>query len=109
MTEKILGKITSAEYGIVKDHPFLFGLQLHFSLSGGDNIGCGYVYTDNINKGCKWTLEKRQCAITKSVDTVHKFLKDAKVNYVSELINRPVEVTVENNTFEGFRILTEVL
>ena len=109
MREKILGKITSAEYGMVKDYPFLFGLQLHFSLGGSSNIGCGCVYTYNISEGCKWTPEKRQRTITKSVDTIHKFLKDAKVSYVSELINIPVEVTIENNTFKDFRILTEVL
>lgn len=109
MTEKHLGKIKSAEYGIVKDYPFLFGLQLQFSLGNGAGIGCGCVYTDNISKGCNWTTEKRQCEITKSVDTVHRFLKEAKINYVSELIGKPVEVTIEDNTFKGFRILTEVL
>lgn len=30
MTEKMLGKITFAEYGQVDDYPFLFGLQLGF-------------------------------------------------------------------------------
>ena len=28
MLEKCLGKITSAEYGIHKDYPYLFGVQL---------------------------------------------------------------------------------
>lgn len=47
--------------------------------------------------------------IADSVRNVHQILKDAKVNYVSELINKPVEVTIEDNTFKDFRILTEVL
>ena len=51
----------------------------------------------------------REESITKSVEEVNQILKDAKVNYVSELVNKPVEVTMENNTFKDCRILTEVL
>jgi hypothetical protein len=109
MTGKILGKITSAEYGMVRDYPFLFGLQLYFKLGDGTSIGCGGRYTENVSESCKWTVQERQCSITKSVDEVHKILKDAKVSYVSELINKPVEVEIEKNTFKSFRILTEVL
>lgn len=109
MTRKVLGKITSAEYGMVGDYPFLFGLQLYFSLSDGCSIGCGGKYTINISEHCKWSNEERQNGITRSVDEVHKILKDAKVSHVSQLINKPVEVTIEDNCFKDFRILTEVL
>ena len=109
MTGKILGKITKAEYGMVGDYPFLFGLQLYFNLGDGTSIGCGSRYTINIGEACKWTTEERQRGITESVDKVHKILKDAKVNYVSELKGVPVEVEIEKNTFKSFRILTEVL
>ena len=109
MTEKILGKITKAEYGMVNDYPYLFGLQLYFKLGDGTSIGCGSRYTENIGGACKWTAEERQCAITKSVDDIHRILKDAKVDYVSELVGKPVEVEIEKNTFKDFRILTEVL
>ena len=37
------------------------------------------------------------------------FLKDAKVSYISELVNKLVEVEIEPSTFKSFRILTEVL
>ena len=109
MNGKILGKITKAEYGMVRDYPFLFGLQLYFKLGDGTFIGCGGKYTENIGEACKWTTEERQSGITKSVDEVHRILKDAKVNYVSELVGKPVEVEIEKNTFKDFRILTEVL
>ena len=109
MTEKILGKITSAKYGMVCDYPFLFGLQLYFKLSDNTSIGCGSRYTINISKACTWGKCERQEAITRNVDEIHKILSDAKVCYVSELINKPVEVTIENNAFKDFRILTEVL
>lgn len=48
-------------------------------------------------------------AVTQTIEFVNDILKAAKVNYVSELINKPVEVTIENDTFKDFRILTEVL
>lgn len=109
MTGKFLGKITSAEYGMVRDYPFLFGLQLYFKLGDGSAVGCGGRYTENIGAACNWTAEERQCGITKTVDKVHKILKDAKVNYVSQLVGKPVEVEIDGNTFKNFRILTEEL
>ena len=109
MIEKVLGKITKAEYGMVRDYPFLFGLQLRFQLGDGTSVGCGGKYTENIGKACKWEESERKDAIVKTVEEVNKILKDAKVNYVSELVNKPVEVEIEKNTFKDFRILTEVL
>ena len=109
MTVKILGKITFAEYGTVKDYPFLMGLQLGFKLGDGSGVMDGGSNTINISKECKWEEGERGAAITVGVEKVHKILEDAKVNYVSELINKPVEVTIDKNCFKDFRILTEVL
>lgn len=107
-TTKELGKITFAEYGTIRDYPFLIGLQLGFSM-GGSGVMDGGKYTVNISPECKWGIFDREDTITKSVEEVNRILEDAKVNYVSQLINKPVEVTMENNTFKDFRILTEVL
>ena len=52
---------------------------------------------------------EREAAITVNIEKVYEILKDAKVNYISELINKPVEVTIDKNCFKDFRILTEVL
>ena len=109
MDGKILGKIDFAEYGTIKDYPFLIGLQLGFKLGDGCGIMDGRKYTVNIDKHCRWEESDRAIAVTASVEKVHQILKDAKVNYVSQLINKPVEVTIKNNTFKDFRILTEVL
>ena len=106
--EKMLGKIDFAEFGTIRDMPFLIGLQLGFSM-GGYGVMDGGRYTVNISPECKWEKSERVEAVTKIVEDVNKILKDAKVNYVSELVNKPVEVTLVNNTFESFRILTEVL
>lgn len=109
MTGKILGKINFAEYGTVRDYPFLIGLQLGFKLGDGTYVMDGGINTINISEECKWEEAEREAAITVSVEKVYQILKDAKVNYVSELINKPVEVTIDKNCFKDFRILTEVL
>ena len=109
MTGKILGKINFAEYGTVRDYPFLIGLQLGFKLGDGTGVMDGGSNTINISKECKWEETEREAAITLSVEKIYQILKDAKVNYVSELINKPVEVTIDKNCFKDFRILTEVL
>ena len=109
VTGKNLGKITFAEYGTIKDHPFLVGLQLGFKLGDGTSVMDGGSNTVNINEECKWEEAEREAAITVSVEKVYEILKDAKVNYISELINKPIEVTIDKNCFKDFRILTEVL
>ena len=106
--EKRLGKIVSAEFGLYPDRPFLYGLILEFSFPYS-GIGDGGKYTVNISKECKWEKSDRQEAITKNAEFVSGILKDAKCNYVSELKNKPVEVTIVDNMFKSFRILTEVL
>ena len=106
---KLLGKITFAEYGVIRDYPFMIGLQLGFSLSDGSAVMDGGKHTVNISPDCKWVTTNREIAITKSVDNVYNVLKAAKATYVSDLIGKPVEVEVVNYTFKDFRILTEVL
>lgn len=108
MVTKELGKITFAEYGTIRDYPSCIGLQLGFRM-GGSAVMDGGKYTVNISPEAKWKELNREATITKTIEEVDRILKDAKVNYVSELENKPVEVTMENNTFKDFRILTEVL
>lgn len=109
MTEKVLGKIDFAEFGTIKDYPFLIGLQLGFKLGDNGAIMNGSAHTVNIDKQCRWEESERQQAITVTIEQLYKILNEAKVNYVSQLINKPVEVEIESNTFKSFRILTEVL
>lgn len=109
MTVKQLGKIDFAEFGTIKDYPFLIGLQLGFQLGDKTWIGDDGKYTVNISPVYKWKPEKRTEAVAQTVEFVNDILKAANVNYVSELINKPVEVTIEDNYVKDFRILTEVL
>ena len=105
---KELGKITHAEFGRYPDRPFLFGLQLGFEF-GGCGIFDGGKYTINISDACKREKFDRSDALNSIIDFTNKTLVDAKVDYVSELIGKPVEITLESNRFMGFRILTEVI
>lgn len=105
---KELGKITFAEYGMYPDRPFLFGLQLGFAFKGS-GVFDGAKYTINISDDCRWERQEKLDAIEKSINHIHKILKDAKVNYVSQLLGKPVEVTFDGNCFHDFRILTEVI
>lgn len=108
MVEKMLGKITYAEFGKISDYPFLIGLQLGFEMNGCAVMDGGR-YSVNISKECKWTPEERAREITIIVEKINEILTAAKVNSISQLIGKPVEVTLVNNTFKEFRILTEVL
>ena len=108
MTEKLLGKIIFAEYGLYPDRPFLFGLLLGFSFSAG---GCesGSRYTVNMSQECRWSAEERTTAIVKNVEFVYDLLSAAGCDYISGLVGKPVEAVFENYLFKEFRILTEVL
>lgn len=103
MREKLLGKIQSAHIGFHPDRPYWYGLFITFSLGGGASVlSCDTIIAIiNRNDEPKEVQEQER----KVID----ILKDAKVNYVDELINVPVEVTIENNIFKSFRVLTEVL
>lgn len=107
---KMLGKITMAEFGVIRDYPFLMGLQLEFKFGDGSMVCDGGKYTVNMSSSCKWTSEKEKHEAIKHVmEMTYDILKDAKVKYVSDLVDIPVEVTLDDNTFHDFRILTEVL
>lgn len=107
--QKYLGKIKSAEYGTVKDYPFMMGIQLQFSFDGG-GVGDGGKFTVNQSPNYKWESEEKKFSIIlNQQQELFKTLSDAKVNYVSELKNKPIEIVIKDNMFDSFRILTEVL
>ena len=109
---KELGKISSVKFGFISDYPFLFGLQLTFQGKGW-GIGCGGKYTINmkeIDNDTKFTIEEQKDFLHKAMKDVIKILNDAKVNNVYDLVNKPVEVILNNDdNFDSFRILSEVL
>lgn len=109
MTGKLLGKISDVRFGFIPDYPFLFGLDLTFKLSDSGYIGTGEQYTVNISEACKWSEEERNAALIDMINQVIKVMKNAEITNISDLKNKPVEVTINQNIFQDFRILTEVL
>lgn len=95
---KQLGKIKSVNFGF---NEYLFGLNL--TLEGKSWGTCtGYYYNPSY-KGDNTEYIKEM------LDNVQKLLKDAKVDSVEKLLNKPIEVIFEGSLLKNFRILTEVL
>ncbi|MEC2491381.1 hypothetical protein P9X15_25895 [Bacillus cereus] len=110
MDGKFLGKIEKAEFGTWRDRPFLMGLQLEFRFDGNSGVSCGGRHLINIGEHCNWESEdEKHKAYQKVLKETNRILKDAKVNIVSELVGKPIEITIENQMYKEFRILTEVL
>ncbi|MED1436940.1 MULTISPECIES: hypothetical protein [Bacillus cereus group] len=109
MEQKYLGKIVKAEFGTHRDRPFLMGLQLEFRFDNG-GVSCGSRHLININNDCKWDSEEdKNTAYQRVLKELAFVLKEAKVNTVSELVGKPIEITIENQMYKSFCILTEVL
>ena len=113
MTEKMLGKISRATYGLGGYQGVQLGIHLAFE---GKGWGCGhsdcvwdYEFTESPDAHTKWSETDRTNRMITINRKLSRFLKEAKVDSVSELAGIPVEVTFENNGFKEFRILTEVL
>lgn len=110
MEERYLGKITEANYGLGSDRDFTFGLQLSFSFDGkGADDPYHLINMEDPGPYHNFNLEEQNRVIVKESRFLYRLLKDAKCRYVSELVNKPVEVTVDGHLLKSFRILTEVL
>ncbi|WP_442636510.1 hypothetical protein [Rossellomorea marisflavi] len=109
MEEVVLGKITKAEYGQSPNYQCMFGIHLSFEFPSG-GIADGEKYLLNISPDFKWEDEdEKNRMFMVQQEEINKVLTDAKVNYVSQLVNKPVEITINNRFFKKFRILTEVV
>jgi hypothetical protein len=110
MEEKKLAKISSVRVGFCGYQDAMIGFEMAF-VGKGWGIG-GWVraaWFDGPSEHAKWTVEDRAKTLAEAVMEIGQILRDAEVNDVSELVGIPVEVTIENNTFKSFRVLTEVL
>lgn len=92
MTEKRLGRITSARFG-----------------HGGYQDACIGLSVSLGGERSKWTEHDRDAEIAKSVRFLSTILKQAKVHDVAKLKDIPVEVEFDGMALKSWRILTEVL
>lgn len=101
--ETYLGKIASAEFGLVEERPYLIGLQLCFEFDGSTIYNTQGKYFVNMN---------HENSLIQSIEMtmqINKLLLAAGCAHISQLAGKPVEITLDGNRFEDFRILTEVL
>jgi hypothetical protein len=110
--ETVLMKIDNATFGLGGYQDAQLGLHLSFSNSGS-GVATSYSYWDYENikhtENARWSEADRDRALIEVLRNLSVYLKEAKVSDVSQLVGIPVEVTLDNNTFRSFRILTEVL
>lgn len=104
-----LGHITRANFGLMQDRDFLYGLIIDLSLQDGYYVTGTEVTNINHSESCKYTEEDRDKWLAKQSLKIAKILEDAEVKYINELVGKPVIASFKNNTIQEFRILTEVL
>ncbi len=111
-TQKTLGKITAAYFGISGYQGCEIGLFLAFSAG---HIGCSFSKSAwdaqriECSKHAKWTEADRIKSYDEIVRYVSKVLADAKRENVAQLVGVPVELEFDCNTLKSWRVLTEVL
>lgn len=110
--QKYLGKIESAYFGIGGYQNTMIGLHLSFNFNGG-GVCTNYSTWDpeiiKHSKFCKWSEEDRNNNFTEIIRKTSEILSAAKKHNVHSLPGTPIEITLKNNTFHDFRILTEVI
>ena len=103
------GKIENAEFGL---REYCAGLYLTFSSSSG-SWGVSTSIEANASKhteNCKWSPEDQQKAFADVMHKVNETLRKAKVHHVSELVGKPVELTLSaGGVLKSWRIFDEVL
>lgn len=107
MNEKVLGKITSINYGLIDKSRL--GILFTFKINGDFVCGEFTAPIIEMNERTEWTEEDRKNEMVEIQFQINEWLKQAKVNFIEELRNVPVEVELDRNMFKSFRILTEVL
>lgn len=113
-TNKVLGKISIFTHGIIGYNEMMLGYDIQFSLDGGSSgVGTSLGFLDyetvKHSEYCKWTEKERDDSNIKMLKEISFILKQAKVKNIEELVGIPVEVTLKGNTFESWRVPTEVL
>lgn len=107
--ENVLMKIESVTLGSGGYQGAMFGVSFTFSTKS-TGIGTFWgAWGGKRSDHAKWTEQDRLNQLGEMCLKIDKLLTEAKVSSLDKLKGIPVEVTIENNTFKDFRILTEVL
>lgn len=106
---KHLGKISNIKFGIGGYQDSQFGVSIQFNFSEYYiSMFKGY-WTADPNRHCKWTKQDQATGFADTMFFLRDLMVKAKVNDFNQLKGIPVEITLNNQSYHSFRILTEVL
>lgn len=96
MSQKFLGKISSFRIGNTGYQNCQFGLDISFDFTG---------------RGITTTIiaDDSRDASVEFVEKLQSILSDSKKESIDQLIGVPVELTIENQRLQFWRVLKEVL
>ena len=109
---KELGKIVNATFGFGGYQGVEFGLTVELSFGGslGTTSFRGFWGPEiKCDKRTKWAETDRLAPYAETMKFVADLLQKAKVNNVTQLAGKPVEVISEGMCMQSWRILEEVL
>lgn len=110
---KELARIQSVRFGFGGYQGAMFGAS--FTLGGrgwgvGDFWGAWAPGVVDPDDHCKWTEADRIAQLADLCGRLSRLMKEAGVEDIGGLANKPIEVTFKNhNTLDSWRLLTEVL
>ena len=111
-TEKRLGKIERAHFGLGGYQQSQFGLFLLLSsppIAIGTMISGGWGTQIKATEHTEWTEEDRIRGFGEACVKINNLLNDAKVTNVAGLVGIPVEVELLGLELKDWRVLKEVL
>lgn len=105
-----LGKIQKIRYGKCGYQEAMLGLSITL---GGEGWGVGAdkpgAWTMERTSSTKWTEEDRIKGLGENAMFIFGLLQDAKVDFLDQLVGKPVQCTFNGNVLDSWRILKEVL
>ena len=111
MQGTFLGKIESIKFGLSDSRIGLF-YTLTFNNCCGTRSSNTVWDPEQIEvtQYTKWTEDDRDVQLAQLMRYISKLLSEAKVDDITKLAGKPVEVTIDEfNSLKSWRILTEVL
>lgn len=109
MIEKSIGKISHISLGFGGYQDAQFGLSVTLSGSSWDVGDFKGFWSRNPDSSCRWTSKDKDLALLIMLYFIQDLLRDAHIDSLDKLKDKPVEVTFKDNGLQSWRILTEVL
>lgn len=107
--QKKLGRIRDVRFGFGGYDNAMFGLTVEFDLKGAGVADFDGYWAFERDKHAKWTEDERLLALGKVCMKLSELLSLIGGSSVDDLIDKPVEVTLDGNRLTSWRLLTEVL